>query len=348
MRAGSPKVIDPLGEPRWDDAIAGSSAELFVSRAWLGTIAEVFDLEIQAVVERDEQGAIIALLPFCAIDDPRGQRVSILPFSDFTVPVLPTPDRWLALIDPILDLGLPVRLAGTADAPAATDGRFTAETSAVRQSVAIDAPVEELIGRFAPHHRRLVRKAERAGIEFRVAESVADLRAFYELHLAVRRDRYRMLAQPYLLFERLWERFVERDRGALVVGVDGDNVVGGCLLLQAGDTFYYKYAASHPGYRSVGVSHGAVVAAMAAGIERDLTRLDLGRSDIAQRGLVDFKRRFGAEATELTRFTSVGPNAEQPAPLDQILTEMTHLLTEPDVPLGVTEQAGNTLYRLFA
>lgn len=346
--AGSVEVIDPLIDPAWDVAVAGSSAELFIGRPWLATIGEVFDLTIQAVVERDDHGAIDGLLPFCLVDDPRGRRVSILPFSDFTVPVLASPDRWSALIDPILDLGVPVRLAGAADGPAAGDDRFVGETSAIRQSVALDAPIEELTDRFASHHRRLVRKAERAGIEFRCAESPADLRAFYELHLGVRRDRYRMLAQPYRLFEQLWERFVERDRGALVVGIDGDTMAGGCLLLQAGDTFYYKYAASHPGYRSVGASHGAVAAAMAVGIDRGLTRLDLGRSDIEQRGLVDFKRRFGAEGTGLTRFTSVGPDPSEPPALDELLTDLTRLLTEPDVPLGVTEQAGNTLYRLFA
>lgn len=345
---GAVQVIDPLADPRWDDAVAGSPAELFITRSWLATIGEVFGLTIQAVVERDAAGSIVALVPFCAIDDQRGQRVSILPFSDFTVPVLPSTDRWSALIDPILDLGFPVRLAGAADAPAANDDRFIGQTTAVRQSVALDAPIEELTQRFAPHHRRLVRKAERAGIEFRCAESAAELRAFYELHLGVRRDRYRMLAQPYRLFEQLWQRFVERDLGALIVGVDGDTVAGGCLLLQAGDTLYYKYAASHPGYRSVGASHGAVAAAMALGIERGLTHLDLGRSDLEQDGLVDFKRRFGAEATELTRFTSVGADQAEPAALDGLLSELTRLFTEPDVPLGVTEQAGNTLYRLFA
>lgn len=345
---GSVEIVDPGGEPGWDQAVAGSSAELFISRPWLEIIGEVFDLKIQAVVERDGSGAIVGLLPFCAVDDPRGPRVSILPFSDFAVPVLPSPDRWSALVAPVLDLGVPVRLAGTAGSPAADDGRFAADTSAVRHSVSLDGSIEELTSRFSSHHRRLVRKADRAGIEFRCAESPAELRSFYELHLGVRRDRYRMLAQPYPLFERLWERFVEREQGALVVGFDGATMVGGCLLLQAGDTLYYKYAASHPDHRSVGASHGAVVAAMAVGIDRGLARLDLGRSDLDQVGLVDFKRRFGAEASGLTRYTSITPGPAEPPAIDGLLADLTDLLTRPDVPLGVTEQAGNTLYRLFA
>lgn len=345
--AGTLEVVDPRSEQAWDAAVAGSPAELFISRTWLDVIGSVFDLKVEAVVERDDAGAIVGLIPFCAIDDSRGSRVSILPFSDFAIPVVSSPAQWSTLIAPILDLGAPVRLSGLADAPARTDDRFVGQVNAVRQTVPLDGSVEELLARCSSHHRRLVRKTERAGLRFRCATSTDELRAFYELHLGVRRDRYRMLAQPYHLFEQLWERFVEQGNGALVIGLDGSTVAAGSLLLQAGDTLYYKYAASHPDYRSVGASHGAVAGAMALGVELGLARLDLGRSDLDQPGLVDFKRRFGATAELLCRYTSIEPEIEPPA-IDAVLTELTHLLTAPDVPVDVTERAGNALYKLFA
>lgn len=344
---GPVEVVDPRGEPGWDAAVAGSSTELFLSRPWLETIGDVFDLKVQASVQRDATGAIVGLLPFCPVDDARGPRVSIVPFSDYVMPVLSSAAQWSALVAPVLDLGVTVGLAGTADSPARSDPRFATETVAVRQSIPLDGSPTDLVARCSPHHRRLVRKAERAGLRFRLATSTDELRTFYELHLGVRRDRYRMLAQPYRLFEQLWERFVVAGNGALVVGMDGDTMAAGCLLLQAGDTFYYKYAASHPAYRSVGASHGTVAAAMAVGVERRLSSLDLGRTDLDQPGLVDFKRRFAANSEGLCRSTSAEPDTEPPA-IDATLAELTELLTAPDVPRRVTERAGTTLYRLFA
>lgn len=343
-----PQKIDVGSTNEWDQAIAGSDGELFLSRRWINVISEVFDLNIEAIIERGDDGKIIGALPFCCIDDVRGSRLAILPFSDFVSPLLCDGAQWETLIDPILQIGRPLVFQTTAGSPAADDERFVLDGESVRHSVPLDADLEELMARFSQHHRRLVRKSAKNGLVFRQAESISDLRAFYELHLGVRKHKYGMLAQPYHLFEALWERFLSEDLGGLVLGFDGSAVVGGCLLLEAGDTLYYKYAASHPDYRSLGVSHGAVVAAMKVGLEKGLAELDLGRSDLDQPGLVDFKRRFGANATGLQRFRSKDQLFREVSEMDRLLTDITQLMTQPSVPDHITEQAGNRLYRLFA
>jgi CelD/BcsL family acetyltransferase involved in cellulose biosynthesis len=340
--------IDVGTTKEWDEAVAGSDGELFLSRRWINVLNEVFDLNIEAVVERDVDGRIVGALPFCCIDDVRGSRLAILPFSDFVSPVLTADANWDALIDPVLQISRPLVFQTTAGSPASCDERFVLDGESIRHSVTLDGDIDELMARFSQHHRRLVRKATRNGLKFRQAESIDELRAFYELHLGVRKHKYGMLAQPYRLFEALWEQFLTEDLGALVLGFDGSSVVGGCLLLEAGDTLYYKYAASHPDYRSMGVSHGAVVAAMEAGLSKGLAELDLGRSDLDQPGLVDFKRRFGATAAGLQRFRSKDQLFREASEMDGLLTDITELMTQPTVPDHITEQAGDRLYRLFA
>lgn len=340
--------IDVGTAKEWDEIVAGSDGELFLSRRWINVLNEVFDLNIEAVVERDAAGRIVGALPYCCIDDVRGSRLAILPFSDFVSPVLAEGATWDGLVDPILQIGRPLVFQTTVGSPATDDERFVLDGESVRHSVALDGDLDELMSRFSQHHRRLVRKATKNRLVFRQAETIDELRAFYELHLGVRKHKYGMLAQPYRLFEALWERFLTQDLGGLVLGFDGSAVVGGCLLLEAGDTLYYKYAASHPDYRSMGVSHGAAVAAMTVGLEKGLAQLDLGRSDLDQPGLVDFKRRFGATATGLQRFRSKDQLFREVSEMDRLLTDITRLMTQPTVPDHITEEAGDRLYRLFA
>ncbi|MEM7275962.1 MAG: GNAT family N-acetyltransferase [Actinomycetota bacterium] len=344
-----PEFIDVRTEPGWDDAIGGTDAELFIGSRWAEVLADSFNVQVQASVERSADGRVAAAVPFACIDDVRGARLAMLPFSDFVSPVgISDAATWDRLVRPLLDLGRPMTFNTVAGTPAADDERFVADGGSVRHRIPLDGPADQLFARFSSHHRRLIRKADRVGLRFGLAETRADLRAFYELHLGVRRHRYGMLAQPYTLFESLWDRFLEPGLGDLVLGFDGDTVVGGCLLLEAGDTFYYKYAASHPDYRSAGASHGAVMHAVGRGIERGLVALDLGRSDTDQPGLVDFKRRFGAEVSELCRYRSKDQLFREASEMDRLLTELTGLLTRPSVPDPITEQAGALLYRLFA
>ena len=332
----------------WDEATAGADAELFLSRRWLRTVGNSFDLTFEAAVQRDESGRIVGALPFSRIDDIRGPRVVILPFSDYVIPVIGSQSSWSELIEPILALGDPVSITTTAESHVMNDEQFFDDGAAIRQVVLLDKDPDELMRGFASHHRRLVRRAHRAGITFRNAESIAEVREFYELHLGVRRHKYRLLAQPFGLFETLWEQFLAPGHGALILGFDGETVAGGCLLLEAGDTMYYKYAASHPDHRSVGVSHAAVMQAIRFACQRGFRQLDLGRSDLDQPGLVDFKKRFGAAASDLRRFRSKDRLYREPPEIDDVLAKMTAILTDPSVPDPVTEQAGEALYGYFA
>lgn len=344
-----PEIIDVIQDPQWDSAIAGCDGELFQSRAWLRSLADAFGFDIFAAVERDGSGTIVAGVPYAQIDDVRGRRTVVLPFSDFTIPLATDSAPWEKMIEPLIDLGNPIVVQTSAEGAVANDERFTVELRTVRHAVALDADIEELLARCGQQPRRHIRKADAAGLTFRMAESRAELRAFYDLHFAVRKYKHELLCQPFGLFEALWDNFVANDKGGIMLGFDGDTVAGGCLVLEAGDTLYYKYSASHPDYRSKGVSHAAVRSTMEHGLSKGLRALDMGRSDLDQPGLIDFKRRFGATQTELNRFCYI-PQGFEPCgdAAGEMLSDLTALFCSDDVPDELTERAGNLVYRYFA
>lgn len=343
------EVINLLKEPRWDSALAGLDGEVFQSRRWLSALNSAFGMEFEASIERDGAGAVVAGIPYCRIDDIRGSRIVTLPFSDFVIPMVADEAQWHKLIEPILDMGLPVSLQTSSQSIVATDDRFRVAGSTVRHSIPLDGDIEELVARFSQLPRRFLRKADKAGITFRMATGKHELRAFYDLHLGVRKYKHQLLCQPYSLFEAIWENFIADGCGGVMLGFVDDEPVGGCLLLEAGDTLYYKFSASHPDYRHLGVSHAAVVESMKHGLSRRLSHLDLGRSDLDQPGLIDFKRRFGAATSELSRFTWT-PSGASPSSCETgaVLGRLTELFVDPQVPDSMTERAGDLLYRYFA
>ena len=287
------EIVDPLLEPSWDALIAGRPGALFQSRDWMRVLAQTYDFDFRASVERDDTGALTSGLSFCHINDLCGERIVMLPFSDFVVPATTGVAQWRSLVQPLIDAGVQMKVQVSQDSDALADDRFAVAKTCRHHSIRLDADISELVQRFRPLPRRGIRASEAAGLTFRAVEDPLQLRAFFDLHLSVRKSRHQLLAQPYALFENLWKSFVEQGAGALILGFDGEVVAGGCLLLEFDGVLYYKFAASHPKYRSAGVSHAGVHASMIHGLERGYSALDLGRSDIDQPGLVDFKRRFG-------------------------------------------------------
>lgn len=311
-------------------------------------LAQTYDFDFRASVKRNSSGELTSGLSFCHINDLCGERIVMLPFSDFVVPATAGDAEWRALVQPLIDAGVQVKVQTSSDSDALRDDRFVVAKSCLHHSVKLDADISELVRRFRPLPRRNIRASEAAGLTFRVAEDPAHLRAFFDLHLGVRKNRHQLLAQPYALFENLWKSFVEQGAGALILGFDGEVVAGGCLLLEFDGVLYYKFAASHPKYRSVGVSHAAVHASMIHGLERGYSALDLGRSDVDQPGLIDFKRRFGAEVSDLHTLTLKNSPPEQRVEATWIVSEITRLFVRESTPDELTEQAGDLLYRLFA
>jgi hypothetical protein len=111
--------------------------------------------------------------------------------------------------------------------------------------------------------------------------------------------------------------------------------------------WYYKFSASYP--RRYRPNSAMIMEACREGVDRGLQLLDMGRSDIDQPGLVDFKQQFATSEIELTtlHWTPPGWSDPQGAATGRLLGETTALLTAPEVPDEITAKGGELLYRYF-
>ena len=270
-----------------------------------------------------------------------------MPFCDLA-PVLSSDiESWRALTHDLLDGPRPATFRTLAGTVLDDDPRLITTVDATMHIISLDDP-ERLASRYSQGQRRMIRKAERRGIAFRVAESKADLRTFFELHLGVRKHRHRLLGAALRALRGDLGPVRGPGDGALIVAEVDGRITAGCLLCIHENRAYYKFAASSPEHREHGANHATLHTAATWAADLGLAELDLGRSDLAQPGLVAFKRGFGATGLPLAIHRSPGNADPSHGRTSAVLSELTSLLTEPDVPDEITERAGALLYRWFA
>ncbi|MDQ3432811.1 MAG: GNAT family N-acetyltransferase, partial [Actinomycetota bacterium] len=198
--------------------------------------------------------------------------------------------------------------------------------------------------------RRAVRKATTDGVEVKVARDRADLRAFFELHLRVRKRKYGLLAQPFGFFERIWEHFLDGHRGALLLGELEGRVVSGVLFLEWQDTLYYKFNASDDAFLASRPNDRVLWEGIRYGCERGLSALDFGLTDWDHEGLIRYKRKYATEERIITAIQHDGDEQQGAArgrQARQLVRQVAGLLADESVPDEVSERAGDLLYRYF-
>jgi CelD/BcsL family acetyltransferase involved in cellulose biosynthesis len=186
-------------------------------------------------------------------------------------------------------------------------------------------------------------------VSVRRGETEADMRAFYDLHLRVRKYKYGLLAQPYRFFRSIWEQFLDPGHGVLLLASVDDRVIGGVVFLEWQGVLYYKFNASDRTNLAVRPNDRVLWEGIRYARERGLAQVDLGLTDIEQDGLVRYKRKYATEEKAITVLRHQPPGF--PSTRDQqarrMLRDVTRVLTDASVPDAVSERASDTLYRYF-
>lgn len=341
-------TLDPTTDPRWEQLLATRPADIFQSPPWLRVLRDTYDLPIEAQVLMAEDDRPTAGFVYARIDDIMDPRIVSLPFSDFCDPLVTTPAEWSAVTAGVLTPDHRLHLRCLHSEVPLSEPLLTGSGRARWHGVDLTRDLDDIWQSIASSARRSIRKARDEGVQVRVGESVDDVRAFFELHLHVRKHKYQLLAQPWPFFEHLWTQLLSQGRGRVLLAELDGQVIGGVLFLEWGRTIYYKFNASRPDLLGARPNDLVIWEAIQHGVRAGLERLDFGLSDWDQEGLLRFKRKYATEEKTIHSLQIV-PHApsRREAELRALLPQLTSLLTRPDVPDRVSEDAGNLLYRYF-
>lgn len=341
-------TIDPLTDPRWTTLISGSPLGLFLSHRWLAVLQDTYGFTFKAAAI-EAGGELQAALPYSVIDDARGRRVRALPFCDLIDIPHEHIDQVRVLQRHLADLDLPTELV----VPAALEPADAVWNTAITHHwhtvpLADGVTREELLAACGKSARNRIRFFEREDRRVWADPDPAAVDEYFDLHLGVRKYRHELLPQPREMFRNIASRFFESGDGWVVKAEIGGEIGSACLVLRHEDTLAYKFSASDATHRKSGASIAAAFGAVTHGLELGCARVDLGRTPIAQKGLVDFKIRLGATAEPVARARIDRPLPASAAEIGATLGQLTGLFCNEAVPDAVTEAAGSALYRYFA
>lgn len=342
-------MIDPYQDPVWRNLVQLASCDVFQSPEWIKVIVDTYHFDTQAAVLLGDDDEPVAGIPFSSIEDVRGGRTVSFPFSDYCDPLVNSEDQWLLLTENLLSNGTTVKMRCLHNEIPLADKRLDVSSKAKWHGIDITADPDQLWSEFHSSARRAIRKAKKNGIVVRIAEEKEDLRAFFELHLKVRKNKYHLVAQPYSFFENIWDQFIERGMGALFLATVGNEIIGGVMFLEWQNKIYYKFNASDPDKLSYRPNDLVIWEGIQYGQSRGYTHFDFGLSDWDQEGLLRYKRKFATEEKTIFFLSSHqnGSQSNQVAEIGSLFNKLTDLFTDESVPNEVTEKAGEILYRYF-
>jgi len=283
------------------------AASIFHTPGWLTALRQTYGY--QPFVVTASAGALDGGLLICEVNNWLTRRLVSLPFSDHCEPLV-NGESDASDIVAFLKAYAQTRGAKSVELrPAgavmpwlqAADG-FKLQPDAKYWLHHLDLRPEatDIFRQF--HHsstQRAVRRAEREQLTHEAGTSNRLLEAFYRL-LRMTRRRHGLPPQPLAWFRNLV--FALGDHLTIHIASKDQKPIAGMVTLSFRKTVVYKYGASDAAQHRLGAMPFLFWQVIQDAKSRGFEHLDLGRSDLEQTGLIQFKQHLGAEQLPLTYY----------------------------------------------
>lgn len=194
--------------------------------------------------------------------------------------------------------------------------------------------------------RRGVLRAERLGVRVSTGDK-ADLLKVYQMHLLLRKTKYRIFPQPYAFFEHIWRVYMEQNKGFLLCAHNPEGrLIAATMYLICADTLYYKINTSAPEASTYRPNNLLFWEGVKLAKARGLQYVDMGSSGWEQDGLALFKDRTGGKRREIMHlgFAPAGYRFSK----KRILQLYTRFCTLPWMPDTVARYGASLIYPFLA
>ncbi|HEY4705911.1 MAG TPA: GNAT family N-acetyltransferase [Thermodesulfobacteriota bacterium] len=288
-----------VGEERWISFISASNGSVYHHPAWHRVIGRTYGIRPVYFIAAGPDGSIRAGMPAGLLKGLlRGERIVSYPFSDVCGPVCAAGEEAAGFIEALLRQyrdyeSVEIRAGEECSALSKREAGY------VNFEIRLEGSAEKLFSAFHPDCvRRQVRKAFKAGLDAYECSSLRDFRDFYGLHLKTRK-RQGAPVQPFTFFRNIFEVLCPSALASLILVKKNAVAVSGVLMLRFGDRAYYKFGATDERHFSSGAAQLALWTAIKKASDEGYAFFDLGRTFTGNKGLMDFKSRWAAQARPL-------------------------------------------------
>ncbi len=311
--------IDPLKDERWKLLVEEHpEASVFHTPGWLQALKRTYGYEPIAFTTSKPGTKCTNGIAFCRVTSwVTGSRLVSVPFSDHCQPLVDCTESLTTLLSGLqheAKLGgwkyielrpVPSESMVIEDTVPYSDGeRFYFHRLDLRPD-----PESLFRGFHKSCIQRKIRKAERENLSYESGRSEELLQKFYNL-LVLTRRRHQLPPQPVIWFQQLIECLGDR---LTIHLVSKDGVPAASILTLAHrGSLVYKYGCSYERFHNLGGMPLLFWTVIQEAKKSGFWELDLGRSEVDNSGLVQFKGHLGANCSDLTYWRYPAPSEANP------------------------------------
>jgi len=146
--------------------------------------------------------------------------------------------------------------------------------------------------------RRKIKKATEKEMQFKLADSMDGVHAFYSLFASSRKKKGLPIL-PFAFFENMW-KILSPEKMMMVPVIEYQGkIIAADILLNYKDTLYSEYSASDTRYFPYGVNQKMLWELVCFGLREKKNFIDLGRSRLSNTSLIEFKKKWNTRADYL-------------------------------------------------
>ena len=307
----SVQIIDPSKDSRWDkfveDNPLGWICHLSSWKKFLESSFKHIRGYFLAVVD-SESSCIQAGLPIYEVKSwLTGNRLVSAPFATLFDPLASSPSQIKLLLGKAIQLSrylessyIEIRTLQTG--PNIIDTDFTSYVGFKHHYIDLNISLDKIWEGF---HRQSIRqkisKAMKANIRVKIAESEADLKDFYKLHVMTRK-RLSLPLQPYKYFNSMWQNFWHSGQLSLILALKKNIPISGLIYFTFKKRASAEYLATDNSFLNSNPNHFLFWEAIKMAHEKGYLIFDFGRTSILNTGLMVFKKKWGTKVLDLHTF----------------------------------------------
>lgn len=298
-------ILKPQDEESWNKFVfSHPSATVYHALEWR-YVSKVLNHQPLYLIAKNEKGHIEGVLPLFFLSGLRGRRLVSIPLRDRGGPLCANELAMKELLQATKDIAVEkncryIEIKTVNGLPEAVKQLSFIERKHYLTTVVFLDPDIEKMWKSLDYGsvRWAIRKAEKNGVRVRWGESNSDIYSFYEVFLQTRR---RLGVPPYSvkLFEEIWNMMGKKGRAGFLLALCGNRVIGGIVLFNFKDTVIEAYAACDQHYLNLCANDLMLWEAFKWAATNGYHYFDFGASSPYQKGLRDFKLKWGGREREL-------------------------------------------------
>jgi len=346
------KLIDPLNDERWDPFIESHPyGTIYQHSSWIKVLALTYEHTKPLCFALEDQSCDIRAAIPCFIVRSRltGTRIVSLPFSSYCDPLVSDKKDFVRLIDGIINKlesisGSYYELRSFRNQDLIYDDRLKSHNYHKIQILDIEDRFENILQAF--HKKSIIgslKKAEKSGVTVRQGCSEQDLKQFYSIHTATRK-RQGFPIQPYRFFKNMWELMYPQGYFTLLLAEVNKKVIAGLVLFKFKDVVSAEYIAFIPKYLEARPNNYLLFKGIKMACSEGYHHFDFGKTPPENKGLLDFKRRWGAKMYDLPYFYYPQPKGIMSLEQND-LKHKSLRFTGKHLPLPLAKIMGRLAYR---